>query len=87
MHHAQLVEGLTAYSPTTQQFIDSLGAIGMPAAQAQAQLDRMVGSEAFVLATNDIFWVVGVALPCADPAAVDHAPALRRPRGRALSRH
>ena len=58
MHHARLVENLTPYSATTQQFVDQLGAAGLPAAQAHGQIEQMVSSQAFVLATNDIFWVV-----------------------------
>jgi len=59
LHHAHLAEHVTAYSAPTQATVDGLTGLGMPLDQAHAQIEYLASSQAYVLATNDIFWVVG----------------------------
>jgi len=59
LHHSQLAEQVTAYSWQAQDYLDRLAGAGLSPAQAYAQAERVLDGEAFALATNDIFWVVG----------------------------
>ena len=59
LHSSRLGEQLTAYSPTLRGFTDQLSAAGMTSAQAHAEVGRLVSGQAYMLATNDIFWAVG----------------------------
>jgi DHA2 family multidrug resistance protein len=60
LHHAQLVEQLTANHPATVQTFADLQAGGMGAAQSNALINRLVDSQAFMLSANDIFYVSGI---------------------------
>jgi DHA2 family multidrug resistance protein len=59
MHHSRLAEHVSPYSDATRELMDKLGAAGLSPEQVHAQLERTVSSQAYMLATNDIFWVVG----------------------------
>jgi DHA2 family multidrug resistance protein len=69
-HSARLGESLSTYLPGTQQRIDQLTqgfmASGIDAVtagnQALAALDRIVRREAYVMAYNDGFWIMGLIL-------------------------
>jgi DHA2 family multidrug resistance protein len=56
MHHAQLVEKLTPYDPTTSQALANLQAGGFSLDQSLAQLNRLVDQQAALLSANDIFY-------------------------------
>ena len=58
-HRMRLAEHVNPYSDTTRQLMDQLSAAGLTPEQVHAQLERTVASQAYMLATNDIFWVVG----------------------------
>jgi DHA2 family multidrug resistance protein len=60
LHHAQLVEHLTAASPAASQAFSTLQAQGLGADQSNALLNRLVDSQAFMLSANDIFYVSGI---------------------------
>ncbi|MFZ3321420.1 MAG: DHA2 family efflux MFS transporter permease subunit [Usitatibacter sp.] len=54
LHHAQLTEQITAYSPATTQYLAQLPA-GDPTA-ALAAIDRTIGGQAYSMATSDLSW-------------------------------
>jgi MFS transporter, DHA2 family, multidrug resistance protein len=60
LHHAQLVEHLTANNPAAAQAFATLHAQGMGNQQGYALLNRLVDSQAFMLSANDIFYVSGI---------------------------
>lgn len=58
-HDHNLTANLTAYSPQTLQWLDQAQALGLSGAQSLEALANTVTQQAFMLATNDIFWVSG----------------------------
>ncbi len=60
LHRTQLVEHLNLYDAATRHFTDTLQGLGMSAQQAYEQIDRLLVGQSYMLATNDIFWSVGV---------------------------
>jgi DHA2 family multidrug resistance protein len=60
LHHAQLVERLTAVDPTTASALGTLRSGGFSADQSYAMLNRMVDAQAFMLSADDIFYVSGI---------------------------
>jgi DHA2 family multidrug resistance protein len=56
LHHAQLIERLTAADPTTSQALSTLHASGAGADQSLAVLNRLVDTQAFMLSADDIFY-------------------------------
>jgi DHA2 family multidrug resistance protein len=55
VHHAQLVEHLTAFDPTTTQALTNLQASGLSAEQARGLLNQLVDQQAFTMAATDVF--------------------------------
>ncbi len=68
LHHAHLTEALTHASPEATDGFAALGALGLNAQQAAAQLNRFIDQQAFTLAADDIF--LGSALMFATLIAV-----------------
>jgi DHA2 family multidrug resistance protein len=70
LHSARLGESISVFSAATQQRLDQLAqafvANGMDPATAASQaigaIDRIVRREAYVMAYNDSFWIVGLVL-------------------------
>jgi DHA2 family multidrug resistance protein len=62
LHHAQLVEHLTAGSPQTSATLDLLSRLGMSDLQRYAYLDRQVNLQAFTLSALDLFYVSAILL-------------------------
>jgi MFS transporter, DHA2 family, multidrug resistance protein len=62
VHHAHLVEHVSAGDPATQETLGRLGAAGLDPGQAYALLDRMVNQQAFTLAALDLFYASAVIL-------------------------
>src|SRR5207244_4168015 len=60
LHHAQLVERLTPYDPSTAQALASMQANGLTPEQSREALNRIVDQQAFMLSANDIFYVSAV---------------------------
>lgn len=60
-HRAHLVENITPYSNPSLQLMDSLHSAGMTTEQSYAVLDRTIGAQSFMLATNDFFLYCAVA--------------------------
>ena len=60
LHHAQLVEQLSAGNPATAQALGTLHSGGMGTDQSYAMLNRLVDAQAFMLSADDIFYVSGM---------------------------
>lgn len=59
LHDAHLNENITAYSPVTEKAYQHLHALGIHGLAASQSLARTVSKQAFMLATNDFFWLSG----------------------------
>ncbi|GBG13501.1 MFS transporter, DHA2 family, multidrug resistance protein [Novimethylophilus kurashikiensis] len=57
LHHAQLIEHITPFSPESTQVLDQLQQSGLTAGQATAQLNQMINQQAFMRSADDIFYV------------------------------
>lgn len=55
LHHAQLTEHITVYSPATAHTLGVLGRVGLDHGQSLALIERQINSQAYMLAANDIF--------------------------------
>src|SRR5262249_12361254 len=56
LHHAQLIERLSASDPATAQALGTLHASGAGNAQSLELLNRLVDNQAYVLSADDIFY-------------------------------
>ncbi|MEP6721482.1 MAG: DHA2 family efflux MFS transporter permease subunit, partial [Variovorax sp.] len=56
LHHAQLVEAVNTGSAAANSAIAGLGSSGLSAEQVLGQLNRLVDQQAFMLASNDLFY-------------------------------
>jgi len=61
LHHAQLVERLTAGDTVTSQALGTLHAGGFGQDQSYAVINRLVDAQAFMLSADDIFYVSAIA--------------------------
>jgi MFS transporter, DHA2 family, multidrug resistance protein len=59
LHRTQLAENVSSYSQATIDYLQQLGDAGMTTQQAQAQLERSMSVQAYMLAANDLFWIIG----------------------------
>jgi MFS transporter, DHA2 family, multidrug resistance protein len=59
-HQSKLVESLTHYNPIFNDGIDQLQQIGFGNAESYAQMQRSVVNQAYMLSTNDVFWISGM---------------------------
>ncbi|MCP5411199.1 MAG: DHA2 family efflux MFS transporter permease subunit [Alphaproteobacteria bacterium] len=59
LHQSRLVDHTTQFTPQFQQALHHLTALGMPDLTAKAAVMHTVITQAYLLATNDIFWVSG----------------------------
>ena len=58
-HDHVLTSNLTAYSPQAHYWLDQAQALGMDSLQRLNLLASTVSRQAFMLATNDVFWLSG----------------------------
>lgn len=56
LHHAQLVEHLTAFDAQSGEAMALLQANGLSAAQGHAVVNRLIDQQAFMLSANDMFY-------------------------------
>jgi DHA2 family multidrug resistance protein len=59
LHHSQLMEQITAFNRLSNQALEHLHALGFNGAAGFAQLARTITNQAYMLATDDFFWLVG----------------------------
>lgn len=75
LHHAQLMEHVSADSMALAQTLQKLQSAGLTPAQALAQVERMANQQAFMLAANDIFWASALLFIALIPLVwLAHAP-------------
>jgi MFS transporter, DHA2 family, multidrug resistance protein len=55
----RLTEHITAYNPVSQHYLDQLQGLGLDPIAASVSLARTIVRQAFMLATNDFFWLSG----------------------------
>jgi MFS transporter, DHA2 family, multidrug resistance protein len=60
LHHAQLVERITQFDPSSTQALAGLQAGGLTPQQASAAMNQMIDRQAFMLSANDIFLVSAI---------------------------
>jgi len=58
LHHTRLAEQIDAYSATTRDYINTLLAGGMTPDQAYAQIELQITNQAYMVAANELFWVI-----------------------------
>ncbi len=86
LHHAQLVENITAYDQASNQALANMQASGMTHAQALERMNRMIDTQAFMMSANDVFYasailfvvligVIWLARPVKGTGAADAAAA------------
>ncbi len=56
LHDHRLTAGLSAYDPSLHQWLSELQAHGFTLAEANQRLADLVMQQAFMMATNDVFW-------------------------------
>jgi MFS transporter, DHA2 family, multidrug resistance protein len=64
LHHARLIEHLSAADPATAPSLATLQAGGMASAQDATALNRLVDNQAFMLSANDIFYASALLFVC-----------------------
>ena len=58
-HHSRLVENINPYNPISRGAVEQLNSLGYVNLKAFAKLTNSVTNQAFMLSTNDIFWLSG----------------------------
>lgn len=58
-HHSRLVENINPYNPNLTESLHRLRSLGIEGHNSAEQIDRVITNQAFMLATNDIFWLSG----------------------------
>jgi MFS transporter, DHA2 family, multidrug resistance protein len=59
-HHSQLVQTVSAYNPLANAYRHDLAKLGLNQSSTSAFMDNMITNQAYMLSTNDIFWLSGV---------------------------
>jgi DHA2 family multidrug resistance protein len=59
LHQTRLTEAVTNYYALTRATLDQLQALGMSSAEATASLARTITQQAYMLATDEFFWLSG----------------------------
>ena len=59
LHQSRLADSSSAYNPVMQQAMDHLHGFGFTDLQAYASLARSMASQAYLLASDDLFWISG----------------------------
>lgn len=60
LHHTRLAEHLGLGDPQVAIFVGKVGAAGFTNGQSHGLLENLLANQAYMLATNDIFWLCGV---------------------------
>jgi DHA2 family multidrug resistance protein len=67
LHHTRLAEHVALGDPNAASFAAKAAAAGFAGAQPNGLLENMLANQAYMLATNDIFWLCGVLFMCLVP--------------------
>jgi MFS transporter, DHA2 family, multidrug resistance protein len=60
LHHAQLVERITAYDPASTQALANMQAGGLTQPQSLERINRMIDAQAFMMSANDVFFASAI---------------------------
>ena len=58
-HHTRLVETINAFNPFSRELVHNLNQLGFPGLKAYGVIVGTITNQAFMLSTNDIFWLSG----------------------------
>jgi MFS transporter, DHA2 family, multidrug resistance protein len=64
IHQSKLVESLTTENPQLQMAINHLQALGLTNKSSYAEINNIIANQAYMLATNDVFWISGILFLC-----------------------
>jgi DHA2 family multidrug resistance protein len=67
LHHTRLAERLPLGDPQVTRFVESTAGAGFAGDQSHGLLENLLSNQAYMLATNDIFWLCGVLFLCLVP--------------------
>jgi DHA2 family multidrug resistance protein len=59
-HHAQLVERITAYDPTSTQALANMQSSGLTASQSLERINRLIDVQASTMSANDVFFISAI---------------------------
>jgi DHA2 family multidrug resistance protein len=59
LHHSHLVEQVNYYNPASNDMLNQLQAAGFSHLESSQMVVRLITNQAFMLATNDFFWLAG----------------------------
>jgi DHA2 family multidrug resistance protein len=61
MHRSRIVEGITDFNEVTNQALQQLAEVGVQGLKGVQVLEDLATQQAYMLGTNDIFWLAGVS--------------------------
>jgi DHA2 family multidrug resistance protein len=67
LHHTRLAEHAALGDPQVASFVERTAGAGFNPGQSNGLLENLLGNQAYMLATNDIFWICGVLFMCLVP--------------------
>ncbi len=67
LHHTRLAEHLALGDPQVAGFVERTAGAGFAGDQGHGLLESLLTNQAYMLATNDIFWLCGVLFMCLVP--------------------
>jgi DHA2 family multidrug resistance protein len=59
LHHAQLTERITAFNPLANHALAQAQSQGLSAGQSYGLIERLIGTQAYAMATVDMSWIAG----------------------------
>jgi DHA2 family multidrug resistance protein len=59
LHQSRLADSTTAFNPLMRQAVDALHHLGFTDLQAYAAISRSMVGQAYLLASDDLFWISG----------------------------
>jgi DHA2 family multidrug resistance protein len=87
LHHARIVENLTAGNPATSGVLDLLGRMGLDPQQRYAYLERLVNQQAFTLSALELFYASAILLVLLIPLLWFARPPRKAPDAAAAGAH
>ncbi len=63
-HQSRLVEQINVFNPFSQEAVNQLQAAGFAGNKSFAAIANIITNQAFMLSTNDIFWLSGCIFAC-----------------------
>ena len=81
LHHTRLAEHLAQGDPQVAAFTAQAAGLGIASARSPGLLESLLGNQAYMLATNDIFWICGVLFVALIPLIWTTRPPFGQPGG------